>query len=146
MDSGQWALVAVGVLACIGTVYTAWQTRKGKSDETDVDREANSISGFEANIRAFDLRAKNAETRADTAETKANEVLQRVEALEKKDRERDKQLNRFRLVVQTWFRELLATWPDNTPMPLPSEDDLELLGITLPKSQIEKLRRTKEKS
>lgn len=138
MDSGQWALVAVGGLALIGTVYTAWQTRKGKSDETAVDHEANSISGFEANIRAFDLRAKN-------AETSAAEALQRVAALEQKDRERDRQFNRVRLVIQTWFRELLATWPDHTPMPLPAEEDLELLGITLPKSQVEKLRRAKEK-
>lgn len=135
MDSGGWALVGVGLLTLLGTIYTVRQSRKTSVDQTAVQSDSNEISEFEANIRAFDLRAKNAETRANAAEQKTDALVARVEALEQKDSLRDKQLNRIRLIVQQWFRELHAVWPDTQPMPLPADEDLELLGITIPKKR-----------
>ena len=131
MDSGQIALIAVGVLTLLGTVYGVSQTRKSTSEQTDVAADANEITEFEANIRAFDLRAKNAETRAAVVEGKYDDVVGRLEKLEAKDRARERQLNRIRVVIQTWFAELSAAWPATHPMPSISEEDQELLGITL---------------
>jgi hypothetical protein len=133
VDSGGWALIGVAILGLVGTIYMARQTRKASVDQTKVQGDSNDISEFEANIRAFDLRARNAEARAAASEKKSDELLARVEALERKDGERDRQLNRIRLIVQAWFRDLLEAWSDSTPMPLPSEEDLDLLGITIPR-------------
>ena len=124
MDSGQIALIAVGVLTLIGTIYTVRNTRKNTSEQTDVAADANEITEFEANIRAFDLRAQNAEKRVGNLED-------RLEKLELKDQARERQLNRIRVVVQKWFAELSAAWPDEHPMPAISEEDQELLGITI---------------
>lgn len=126
MDSGAWALVAVGALGLIGTVYATYMTRRS-------DKSKSDVSNFEANIRAFNLRAKNAEERAVAAEKKSDELAKRVETLEKKDDAREAQLNRIRMIVQTWFRDLRAAWPADHPMPLPSPDDLDILGITIPR-------------
>ena len=126
MDSGQIALIAVGVLTLLGTIYTVRNTRKSTSEQTDVAADANEITEFEANIRAFDLRAQNAEKRVGALE-------ERLEKLELKDQARERQLNRIRVVVQRWFAELSAAWPDEHPMPSISEEDQELLGITLNK-------------
>jgi len=126
VDSGQIALIAVGVLTLLGTIYTVRNTRKSTSEQTDVAADANEITEFEANIRAFDLRAQNAEKRVGALE-------ERLEKLELKDQARERQLNRIRVVVQRWFAELSAAWPDEHPMPSISEEDQELLGITLNK-------------
>lgn len=126
MDSGQWALIAVAALGLLGTIYTVRNTRKNTTEQTDVAADANEITEFEANIRAFDLRAQNAEKRVGALE-------ERLEKLEIKDQARERQLNRIRLVVQRWFAELSAAWPDEHPMPSISEEDQELLGITLNK-------------
>jgi len=124
VDSGQWALIAVAALGLLGTIYTVKNTRKNTAEQTDVAADANDISEFEANIRAFDLRAQNAEKRVGNLE-------ERLEKLEAKDRQRERQLNRIRVVIQTWFAELSAAWPQEHPMPSISEEDQELLGITL---------------
>jgi len=126
VDSGQWALIAVAALGLLGTIYTVRNTRKNTTEQTDVAADANEITEFEANIRAFDLRAQNAEKRVGALE-------ERLEKLEIKDQARERQLNRIRLVVQRWFAELSAAWPDEHPMPSISEEDQELLGITLNK-------------
>jgi hypothetical protein len=134
VDSGQWALIGVAFLGLIGTLYTVRNTRKNTTEQTEVSADANDISEFEANIRAFDLRAQNAEKRVAGLE-------ERLEKLEAKDRQRERQLNRIRVVVQKWFAELSAAWPDDHPMPTISEEDQELLGITINKQRT----RTKEK-
>jgi hypothetical protein len=126
VDSGAWALVGVALLGLIGTLYTVRNTRKNTTEQTEVSADANDISEFEANIRAFDLRAQNAEKRVGALE-------ERLEKLEAKDRQRERQLNRIRVVVQKWFAELSAAWPDDHPMPTISDEDQELLGITIPK-------------
>ena len=128
MDSGQWALIAVAVLGLLGTIYTVRNTRRSSSEQSDVAADANEITEFEANIRAFDLRAVNAEKRVAALE-------ERLEKLEAKDLARERQLNRIRLVVQKWFAELSAAWPDEHPMPTLSDEDQELLGITITKRQ-----------
>ena len=124
MDSGQIALIGVAFLGLLGTIYTVKNTRKNTTEQTDVAADANDISEFEANIRAFDLRAQNAEKRVGALE-------ERLEKLELKDQARERQLNRIRLVVQKWFAELSAAWPAEHPMPSISEEDQELLGITI---------------
>jgi LPS O-antigen subunit length determinant protein (WzzB/FepE family) len=126
VDSGGIALIVVGVLAALQGIYVARKTHQSKTGETDVAADANEITEFEANIRAFDLRAQNAEKRVGALE-------ERLEKLEAKDRQRERQLNRIRVVVQKWFAELSAAWPDAHPMPTISEEDQELLGITIPK-------------
>ena len=124
MDSGQLALLGVALLGLAGTIYTVYNTRRSARDMSGVAGDANEISEFEANIRAFDLRAKNAELRVGGLE-------ERLEKLEKKDQARERQLNRIRIVVQKWFAELSAAWPNDHPMPSLSVEDQELLGITI---------------
>jgi len=124
VDSGQIALIGVAFLGLLGTIYTVKNTRKNTTEQTDVAADANEITEFEANIRAFDLRASNAEKRVLALE-------ERLEKLEAKDQARERQLNRIRVVVQKWFAELSAAWPDEHPMPSISEEDQELLGITI---------------
>jgi hypothetical protein len=133
MDSGQWALIGVAFLGLVGTIYTVKNTRKNTAEQTDVAADTNDISEFEANIRAFNLRATNAEARAEKADKKYDDIAERVEKLEEKDRARERQLNRIRVVVQKWFAELSAAWPDEHPMPTISDEDQELLGITISK-------------
>ena len=137
MDSGSLALIGVAILGLLGTIYTVVGSRKSSKDQAKVGVGANTISEFEANIRAFDLRARNAEERSDNAEEKANLLSERIDKLEEKDKERERQLRRTLLVVQKWFKDLSAAWPNDQPMPLPSDDDLELLGIEAPKKQKE---------
>lgn len=124
MDSGQLALLGVAFFGLVGTIYTVYNTRKSARDQSGNAGDANEITEFEANIRAFDLRANNAEKRVGGLE-------ERLEKLEQKDIERGRQLNRIRVVVQKWFAELSAAWPNEHPMPSPSEEDQELLGITI---------------
>jgi predicted nucleic acid-binding Zn-ribbon protein len=124
VDSGQIALLGVALLGLAGTIYTVYNTRRTARDMSGVAGDANEISEFEANIRAFDLRAKNAELRVGGLE-------ERLEKLEKKDQARERQLNRIRIVVQKWFAELSAAWPNDHPMPSLSVEDQELLGITI---------------
>ena len=132
MDSGSLALIGVAILGLLGTIYTVVGNRKSSKDQAKVGVGANTISEFEANIRAFDLRARNAEERSDNAEEKANLLSERIDKLEEKDKERERQLRRTLLVVQKWFKELSAAWPNDQPMPLPPDDDLGLLGIDVP--------------
>lgn len=124
MDSGGIALIAVAIITVIGGIYASKNTRKSEDTKSDVQSDANEITEFEANIRAFDLRAKNAEERVGKLED-------RLEKLEQKDQQRERQLNRIRLVVQKWFAELSAAWPNDHPMPSLSIEDQELLGITI---------------
>lgn len=126
MDSGAIALIGVALLGLLGTLYTVRNTRKTTTEQSIIAADTNEISEFEANIRAFDLRAQNAEKRVAGLET-------RLEALEVKDQARERQLNRIRIVIQTWFAELSAAWPNEHPMPTISDEDQELLGITLNK-------------
>ena len=128
MDSGFIAIIGVAVLGLIQAIYVARKTQQGKAGETGVAADANEITEFEANIRAFDLRAQNAEKRVGALE-------ERLEKLELKDQQRERQLNRIRVVVQRWFAELSAAWPAEHPMPSISEEDQELLGITLNRKQ-----------
>lgn len=122
MDSNGIELVAIIVgplLGLAGIVYTAYKTRQTSG-------ESNDISAFEANIQAFDKRAQNAEARVVNLEA-------RVEELEVKDQVRDRQLARIKIVVQDWFRALRAQWPASAgPMPMPSDEDMELLELTWP--------------
>lgn len=124
MDSGQIALLGVAILGLAGTIYGVYNTRKTAQDANGTADDANDISEFEANIRAFDKRAVNAEERVARLEA-------RLEKLEDKDRARERQLNRIRIVVQKWFAELSAAWPNDHPMPSLSVEDQELLGITI---------------
>jgi hypothetical protein len=126
VDSGGWALVAVAVVTVVGSIYATRKTRQNTSEQNEVAADVADISGFEANIRAFDLRAQRAEERVKSLED-------RLGKLELRDEERERQLNRIRLVVQRWFVELSAAWPNDHPMPAISEEDQELLGITIPK-------------
>lgn len=107
-------------------------------------KENIEIGKIQQNLDAFETRAVAAETKASAAEAKAEELAERVTILEDKDHARERQLTRIRQAVQDWFRELKA-WARQhgieADMPLPSDEELELLGLdrTLPKSEVRKI-------
>ena len=134
MDSGSWALVGVALLGLAGTVYGVRNTRRSAKETTEVAEDGIAVDRFEAILQAYDAQAKDARAQAKEAVAEAKDLAKRVGVLERKDEERDRQLTRIRQIVQAWFRELRAQWPIEHSMPLPSIEDMELLGITAPRA------------
>lgn len=119
------ALIAAPASAIVVAIIANRVVRKGQQENT-------SIASFEANIQAYDKRAESAEKRLALMEEKFEEQGKEITQLQANDQIRARQLARIKVVVQDWFRELRAAWPLDTPMPMPPEEDLELLEITVP--------------
>ncbi len=129
MDNGTLALILSPLAIILTGIITQFVTRRNHRDDTD-------ISGFQANLDAYAGRATYAEQRALAAEQGAVEMGKRLVAvegkvsdLEHKYEAQSRQITRMRNAVRDWFKQLKA-WDKTTPMPLPSKEDRELLGIT----------------
>jgi predicted RNase H-like nuclease (RuvC/YqgF family) len=128
MDANALATVALfgsPVASIVVAVIANRVMRKGQQEST-------SIASFEANIQAYDKRAESAEKRLAAMEEKFEEQGKEITQLQHNDQIRARQLARIKIVVQDWFRELRAAWPLDTPMPMPPDEDMELLEITVP--------------
>lgn len=128
MDANALATVALfgsPVASIVVAIIANRVMRKGQQEST-------SIASFEANIQAYDKRAESAEKRLAAMEEKFEEQGKEITQLQQNDQIRARQLARIKIVVQDWFRELRAAWPLDTPMPMPPDEDMELLEITVP--------------
>lgn len=144
IQAGQLLLLIGAVLGLAGVVTGAVFSRK-------TGREGINVQGFEANIKAFDIRATSAEkaaaeayARANTADTRAGASEDRLKDLESRFTAMEDQLagltkdnNRIRQIVQSWFKKL-QNWNENRasgdsgahdPMPLPTTEEMTLLGL-----------------
>lgn len=118
-------LLGAPAASVVVAYITSRVMRKGQQEST-------SIASFEANIQAYDKRAESAEKRLAIMETKFEEQGKEISQLQQNDQIRARQLARIKTVVQDWFRELRAAWPLDTPMPMPPDEDMELLELTWP--------------
>lgn len=102
--------------------------RRTAKDTTDTSR-------LELSLDAVFKRAESAEARVAALEAKDAEKESRIKVLEEKDAARERQLARIRQVVQDWMTVLKREWAAFTdkPMPMPPDEDLDLLGITKPR-------------
>lgn len=131
MDSGTIALIASPLSIIITALLTQFVVRRNARENTEIGR-------FEANLAAYEGRAKSAEEKVTALAKEVADSETRIRALEEKDAARERQLTRIRTVVQDWFRDLKNQWEallPNTPMPMPADEDLELIGITRPRAR-----------
>lgn len=123
-------LLGAPAASIVVAYITSRVMRKGQQEST-------SIASFEANIQAYDKRAESAEKRLAEMETKFEEQGKSIEQLKTNDAVRARQLARIKTVVQDWFRALRAQWPESAgPMPMPPDEDMELLEITIPTRKV----------
>lgn len=112
MDNGTLALLLSPAAIIATALITQWVVRRNA-------REANDIDRFEAILQGQT-------TRIETLEAEVKELQDK----RKQDRA---DITRLRSIVRAWFTELKAAWVDQPhPMPMPSDEDLEFLGITAP--------------
>lgn len=137
VQAGQLLLLIGAILGLAGVVTGAVFSRK-------TGREGINVQGFEANIKAFDIRATSAEKAASEAYDRAGAAEERLKGLETRFTAMEEQLagltkdnNRIRQIVQNWFKKL-QMWNENRangdsgahdPMPLPTTEEMALLGL-----------------
>lgn len=105
-----WLALILGPLTGLaGIIYASRKTNRTQSDTNDINRIQVLMDGYATRITSLESEVKT---------------------LTEKDTARQKELAAIRRIVQKWYRELKAAWPDDRPMPMPSDEDADLLGIT----------------
>lgn len=121
-----WSLLAGAlgaVLGLAGIIYSTTSKRR-------TDSEAHDLNEFQALLNAQKVVF---DSQVDALQGQINALKIELEAVKAIDRAKTIELQKLREAVQRWFRSLRAAWRSVTeaPMPYPSDDDLELLGITV---------------
>lgn len=113
MDNGTIALLISPLAIILTALITSWLLRRSSKEANDIDRFEAILAGQDTRIRTLESEVGDLKDKLKT-----NEII----------------LKRIRKVVGDWFEQLKRDWgkPD-IPMPLPDDEDLELLGITSPR-------------
>lgn len=139
---GYIGIIVTAALGLIGIIVGNVLSRRASKDHNYVETFTANATAFQANMEAFTLRAKNAEAavieireQADAKHAELQEQLNRLQdqmstVLQDRKKERG-DYTRMRTVVQKWFAQLQTAWNSTDAMPLPSDDDLDWLGITI---------------
>lgn len=109
------AIILGPLLAIGGVIYTNLKTSKNAAASNKTANDSNDIARLQLLIDGFTGRIASLETE--------------VNDLKEKDGARSREMVRMRRIIRDWFKQLRAEWPKDVPMPLPSEEDMELLGI-----------------
>lgn len=130
-NGGYIGIIVTAALGLVGIIVANVLSRRASKDHNYVETFTANATAFQANMEAFTLRAKN-------AEAAVIEVREQLDVLQKQmngvveDRKKERaDYTRMRTVVQKWFAQLQTAWNSTDAMPLPSDDDLDWLGITI---------------
>lgn len=110
-----WILAGIGAVG--GVLGFLFSRRTGK--------ESNDIDRFEALYGAQ-------EKRIDDLRDELAGVKTELETVKRQYTSQGEILRRIKRVISDWFRDISARWAQLTdePMPMPSDEDLDLLEIT----------------
>lgn len=130
-NGGYIGIVVTAALGLVGIIVANVLTRRAGKDHNYIETFTANATAFQANMEAFTLRAKNAE--AAVIEVKEQlDILQKQMNGVVEDRKKERaDYTRMRTVVQKWFAQLQTAWTGAGSMPLPSDDDMSWLGITI---------------
>lgn len=141
-NGGYIGIIVTAALGLVGIIVANVLSRRASKDHNYVETFTANATAFQANMEAFTLRAKNAEAavievkeQADAKHAELQDQLNRLQdqmstVLQDRKKERG-DYTRMRTVVQKWFLQIQSQWPKDQQMPLPSDIDLDWLGITI---------------
>lgn len=130
-DGGSVGIIVTAVIGFLGVIVANVLSRRASKDHNYVETFTANANAFQANMEAFTLRAKNAEAAVIEVREQLN-ILQKQMNGVVEDRKKERaDYTRMRTVVQKWFLQIQSQWPKDQQMPLPSDIDLDWLGITI---------------
>lgn len=133
MSSSDLVTLVVAVLALIGALITAIFHWRGAKGQTDSDRWEMMLQSYDTRIAAAEERASVAEARITALESELLDTGSELLEIRSKSERQSADLERIRVVVRDWFKKIEEQWTTLTdkPMPLPDQEDLDLLEITV---------------
>ncbi len=134
MSGGDWIGIGLGILALVGTLITALLGRRATKEANGIDRFEAAFAAQDKRIADLERQVRDQQTQIKDQDKKISDQAEELEKVAKRYASVSAQLTRIKRVVQDWFEVLRIAWAkhdDEHPMPMPSEEDMALLEITI---------------